>query len=224
MPFFDNTGVDPEVRRGPLWGAFATLFDQLERMIAANIAWALQLVPALLAAMYPEWPLPLRLALLLYSAAALAVATAILYGVARAAVEGEPITVFLVRDLWSHMALPGVLTLSPLYAIFGLLLSLSGTAYVVDVLARLMLMLCFLFSMYWGPLFAEQPQQPALRIFRRSAALFWRYPGRTLLVSGAVLLTLLVGAISIGGLFLIVPVLVTLLQTHMHQALPEQRS
>jgi hypothetical protein len=218
MPFFDNTGVDPDVQRGPLWGAFATLFDQIERFIALNIAWSAQFIPLLLTAIFPDWPPVIRLVLVVYSAAALAAGLGVLYGVVNAAVDGEPITVDLVREMWRTMALPGLLTLAPLYGSFGVLLGLSSSGiFVIEVLARLLILLLFVCGMYWGVMLAEQPQQSAITVLRRSVTLVWQKPGRSLLLAGMVALALFLGAISIGGLFLIVPVLVALLQTHLYR-------
>jgi hypothetical protein len=220
MPFLDNGGVDPDVRRGPLWGAFATLFEHIERMIALNIAWTAQFLPLLLVAIYPGWPLLIRIALILYSAVALAVGLGVLYGLVRAAVVEELLTLDLLRDTWRTLALPGLVTLAPLYGIFGVLLGLSASGlFLLEVLARLLILLCFVCSMYWGALLAESPQRSAITILRQSALLVWRKPGRALLVSGTTAVALLIGTLSIGGLFLIVPVLVALLQTHMFQSI-----
>lgn len=220
MPFFDNTGVDPNVERGPLWGAFATLFDQIERMIALNIAWSAQFIPLLLTAMFPDWPPVIRVVLVVYSALALAAGLGMLYGLIRAAVEGEPLTFDLVREAWRSYALPGLLTLAPLYGIFGVLLNLSSSGgFVLEVVARLLILLLFVCSHYWGVMLAEQPQQSVITILWRSVLLVWRKPGRSLLLTGMVGLALAIGTISVGGLFLIVPVLVALLQTHLYRAI-----
>lgn len=221
MPFFENTGLDPNVERGPLWGAFATLFEQLERFIVVNIAWAGQAVPLIVALMFPDWPLWIRIPLMLYSGLALAAATGTAYGLIDAAIDSETLNVDLVRDCFAKLALPGILTLAPLYGLFGLLIGLatwmenSPSLFVLDVLVRLLFLVALACSMYWGPLLAESPSASFVTIARRSLALVWREPGRTLLVLGVVGVTLVIGAISIGGVFLVVPVIVALLQTHM---------
>ncbi len=221
MPFFDNTGIDPEIQRGPLWGSFATLFEQLERLIALNLAWSAQFIPLLLVAMLPEWPLAVRVALIIYSALALAAGLGLLFGLVRAAVAGEILTFDLVRETWRELALPGILTLAPLYGIFGVIISLSALdlGLLVETGAQLTVMLLFVGSMYWGPLLAENPRASAIQILRQSVRLVARKPGQSLLVAGLVVITLLIGTISIGGLFLLVPVLVALLQTHMYKAI-----
>ncbi len=224
MPFFENTGLDPNVERGPLWGAFATLFEQLERFIVVNIAWAGQSIPLILALMFPDWSLWIRIPLMLYSGLALAAATATAYGLIYAAVDHETLNVDLVRDYFAKLALPGILTLAPLYGLFGLLLGLaawtasSPSLFILDVLVRLLLIVILVCSMYWGPLLAESPSDSFVSIARRSLVLVWRDPGRTLLLLGVVLVALIIGAISIGGVFLAVPVMVALLQTHMFLA------
>jgi MFS family permease len=223
MPFFDNTGLDPDVERGPLWGAFASLFGQLERLILINILWAAQAAPLLLVVMFPDWPAPLRLALALYSGLALAVATALLYALLHTLVaEDEALTMAQVRDLWPKTALSGITTVIPLYGSFGILLgiaawagALPGSPFALEVLARLAILLLIVASMYWGPLLGEMPRRPALAIARASAVLVWREPGKSLLLTGMTLLVMLIGIISVGGLVLVVPVLVGLLQTHM---------
>jgi uncharacterized membrane protein len=78
-------------------------------------------------------------------------------------------------------------------------------------------------AIYWGPLFAADPTLPAWALVRRSIMLVWRAPLRTLLTASAVLLTLIIGVISVGGLFLIVPITVALLQAHLFRHLVGER-
>jgi MFS family permease len=221
MPFFENTGLDPNVERGPLWGAFATLFEQLERFIVLNVAWSGQAIPLILALMFPDWWLGIRILLMLYSGLALAAATGTAYGLVSAAVDHETLSVDVARDYFAKLALPGILTLAPLYGLFGLLIGLTGwiggnpSLFILDILIRLLLLITLACSMYWGPLLAESPSASFITVGRRSLRLVWRDPGRTLLVMGVVGIALIIGAISIGGLFLVVPVVVALLQTHM---------
>jgi hypothetical protein len=227
MPFFDNSGVDLDEERGPIWAAFATLRDQLERFVLLNLAWSIQIVPALAAVMLPEWPGVVRLVLFLYSGIALAIATGLLYGLVWAAVEREPLSLELAQDELRRLALPGMRSLAPLYGLIGLALlaatwSSTGQTdtgaslyFVIEVVARLLLLVLLLCSMYWGPLFAHNPHTPAWAIARMSLRLIWQSPGRSLLLFGVVLVAGLIGAVSIGGVFLIVPVVIALLQTHM---------
>jgi hypothetical protein len=231
MPFFDNSGVDLDEERGPIWAAFATLRDQLERFVVLNLAWSIQIVPALAAVMLPEWPGGVRVVLFLYSGVALAVGTGLLYGLVWAAVEREPLSLGLAQDELRRLALPGMRSLAPLYGLIGLaLLAATWSSaeqtdtgaslyFVIEVVARLLLLVLLLCSMYWGPLFAHSPHTPAWAIARMSLRLIWQSPGRSLLLFGVVLVAGLIGAVSIGGVFLIVPVVIALLQTHMMRAL-----
>jgi hypothetical protein len=227
MPFFDDTGSDTQTARGPLWGAFATLRDQLERLIVLNIAWSIQLLPGVAALAFPGLPGWARLLMLAYSGLVLAPATGALYALVRLAAQGEPIGLEQATDTLRALALPSFRVLTPLYGMLGLLCGAIAAAsawrtngaaglLVLDVGLRLALLLGLTCANYWGPLFARAPEQPAGAILRRSALLAWRHPGRTLLTSGAVLLVLAIGALSVGGLFLVVPVLAALLQTHMY--------
>ncbi len=223
MPFFDDTGPDLDANHGPVWGAFTALFDQLERYVLLNLAWALQLIPALAAGFFSEWSPVLRLVLLSCSAVGLAIATGTLFRLVYLAQDGETLRVSLVREELSQWALPSLTTLAPLYGIFGALLAVvfwaaSAELYLVDMIARLLLLLTFVFSTYWGPLFASAPNQSALEIGRQSLQLFWRAPGTTLLVAGIVALIILIGIISVGGIFLIAAVVVALLQMQAYRS------
>jgi uncharacterized membrane protein len=53
----------------------------------------------------------------------------------------------------------------------------------------------------------------AIHLARRSIGLVWRYPLETLATALVVAAALVIGMISIGGLVLIVPVAVAMLQT-----------
>lgn len=221
MPFFDNTGIDANVERGPLWGAFAALFDQLERYVILNLVWALQLVPAIFAALFVEWLPALRLVLFLYSAIALAVATGLLFRLVYLAHDGEILRLSLAREELRESALPSLVTLAPLYGAFGVLVGVitwanSTGLFIVDVVARLLLLVFFVLSTYWGALFASAPQQSAWSIARQSVRLFLREPGLTLIVSLTVVFIALIGIVSVGGVFLVVGVLVALLQMQLY--------
>lgn len=230
MPFFDNTGVDLEEQHGPIWAAFATLRDQLERLVVLNLLWSFQLIPAIVALAFPEVSMWLRLPLLLYTGLIIAPITAVLYGLIMAAVQGEPLTREAVFDEWRRLARPGVHVLGPLFATLGLVCwlvsvvaSLGTTVLVIDVALRLLLLLGLVVAQYWGPLVADLPDRSVATILRQSIYLAWRYPRHTLQLAAAVVVALLLGAISVGGLFLVVPVVVALLQTHMYMALQQRR-
>jgi hypothetical protein len=235
MPFFDDTGIDTQAAQGPFWGAFATLRDQLERLIVLNIAWSIQLLPGVAALAFAELPAWARLLMLAYSGLAIAPATGALYALARLAAQGEPLSLELATGALRSLALPSFRVLAPLYSTLGAACAAiaaldtwraAGTPpslLALDVGLRLALLLGLTCASYWGPLFAQAPEQAPAALLRQSALLVWRYPGRALLIGGAVLLVLAIGAISVGGLFLVVPVLAALLQTHMFLSLRQDQ-
>ncbi len=204
MPFLDDTGVRHEEHRGPSWGAFATLADQVERLVAVNVGWSVQLVLAF------------------YSATALAFVTGPLFGLVARASQQEYVNRPLAEQMLAELAIPGARTLAPLYGTLGLLfvgtqVAASAGLLLVDVVLRLVLLLLLLLATYWGPLLADQPNRSMGMIAKESARLVLRNPLLTLLTWGVSLLALLLGVISIGGLFLVVPVLMALLQTQLYQ-------
>ncbi|WP_069805637.1 hypothetical protein [Thermogemmatispora onikobensis] len=219
MPFFEEFEADAlseETLRRPIWGAFALLRDQLERLVALNVAWAVQLVPALVALAWPALPLGLRLLLVAYSALALLPATAVLFsGVARLNRQ-EPLDLATVRDELGRLLLPSLRTLAPLPGLCGLLCLLIIVVaplqfLLLDILLRLLLLILLFSAAYWGPLFLAEPGQGAWSLLWQALRLAWRYP---LLTAGSLLLALvvmLVGYLSIAGFFLIAPVLAALL-------------
>ena len=222
MPFFDDSGVRTEEHRGPLLSAFAVLFDQIERMVVLNVAWAVQLVPLLAALAFPELPLGVRVPLVAYSVLALAPATGALFGLVARACDGELLRLETVREVLREVARPSLVTLMPLYSLFVWLALLAGWAasrqlLVLDVLARLLILLLGVCAVYWGPLFAARPAQSALAVLRESVRLAWRFPLLTVLAGMASLLAAALGLISVGGMVLVVPVLVVLLQTQQYR-------
>src|SRR5215203_1274516 len=96
MPFVSDIESRDEAR-GPIWGPFATIRDAVERLVALNIAWSLQLMPGLLAVAFPSLPVWLRIAFGVYSATVAVPATAVLYALALAATRGEHVSVELAR-------------------------------------------------------------------------------------------------------------------------------
>jgi uncharacterized membrane protein len=222
MPFLDDSGIRFEEHRGPIWSAFALIGDQVERFVALNIVWALQALPGILAFAYPEWPGWLRLLGALYSLVALVPATGILFGVAGLASPGEYIGVDTVRGEVARLALPALRSLSPLMGLAGALawsayLAVTAGIMVLDVLLVFVGLVLSLVAMYWGPLLADDPRRSAVDILRLSIALAWRRPETTLLQYAVVAATGLIGVVSIGGLVLIVPVAVALLQAQLYR-------
>jgi hypothetical protein len=220
MPFFDDTGVDTSQRHGPLLATLNSLRDQPERLIAANLAWSAQLLPGIMALAFAEWPGWLRLALGAYSAIVLVPATGVLYAVAARAAAHEQLTMETVLDLLRGLALPSLRAFAPLFAGCGLLVWLTIVVsavdlFALDVLLRLILLCVAFCAIYWGPLFAADPTQTAQALASQSFRFAWHVPVPTFMTAGALLVTLIVGAISVGGLFLIVPITVALLQVHL---------
>ncbi|WP_376794040.1 hypothetical protein [Thermogemmatispora sp.] len=219
MPFFEEFEADAlaeETLRRPIRGAFALLREQLERLVALNVGWALQLLPALVALAWPGWPLGLRLLLVAYSALALMPATALLFsGVARLNRQ-EPLDLVTLGAELRRLALPSLRTLAPLPGLCGLLCLLIVAVgpvrlLLVDVLLRLGLLVLLFSAAYWGPLFLAEPEQPAWLLGGRALRLAWRYPLATACSLLLVLAIMLVGYLSIAGFFLIAPVLAALL-------------
>lgn len=225
MPFLDDTGIRTEVDRGPLWSAFTTFASQLERMVLLNLAWAVQLMPVIIALAFYRLPDALRVALVVYTLAALPPASAALYGVVGQVMDEEHLSPYMVRDQLRRLWLVGYKTLAPLYGLvgFGLWAAQQAQTTLVSALLQLGLLLLLVCAGYWGPLAVAMPERSPLAVLAESVRLVWRYPSQALLVSGAVAVVLLIGAISVGGLFLAVPVVVALLQTYMMRHLSRPR-
>lgn len=222
MPFFDDTGARTEERH-PLWSAFSIVADQLERLIALNAAWAVQWIPALIALGWSELPAVIRIVLIGYSLAVYAPSTIVLYGMAHSAADGEPLLFSMVPDLLKKDGVRAAKALMPLIGLVGVLVLVTSVEnMLVSAAAQLGLMLLVVISQYWGALLAVTPISSPVALLRDSAMLVWRYPFPTLLLTGAVAVAVVLGVISIGGLFLIVPVVVALLQTEMLRFLREK--
>lgn len=228
MPFFDTTGARPEDHQGIVWSTFSLLFDQLERVIALNLAWSIQLLPGIAALAFGEWSPVVRGLLCVYTCLALPPVTGAMYVLVAHVCAGDLLTLERARAVLAAMLKPGFRALTPLLGAGGLLAwAISVVAprdlLVIEVLLRLALWLGLVCAMYWGPLLSVAPTLSALELFRRSLWLVWRAPLPTLRAGAAVLVALVIGTISIGGLFLIVPVLVALLQTRLYQHSFEHR-
>lgn len=218
MPFLEDIGPRDE-RRGPVWSAFATIGGQVERIVAVNVVWSLVLVPALVALAFPELSWWLRLLLGLCSATALPPATIVLYGVASHASRGQHVDAGLVTELLRDQWMRGLRCLGPLYGTFGVLVwcvvlaILQGIAPLVTmvVLVTLLWSVC---AVNWGPLVVAEPSMSTMDVLRESIRLAWRSPERTLATWLMTCLAVLVGTVSIGGLVLIVPILIAIVQVH----------
>ena len=219
MPFV----ADIETRddsRGPIWGPFAVIRDNVELLLVLNLGWSLQLLPGVLALAFPQLPPWLRLAMGVYSATALIPATGVLYALTLAAARGEQLSMELAILSWRALALPSLRILTPLYGGFGLLIWLAiligPTVPVVTTLATLACLLWYLGAIYWGPMLAVAPDTDVVSVIRGSLRLVWRYPVETFVTGLVGAVALIVGMISIGGLVLIVPVVIALLHTQRY--------
>jgi hypothetical protein len=226
MPFQDDTGINYDVRRGPLWGGVAAFAAQIERVIAVNVAWSVHLFPSWLALANPDWPMPLRWVGLIYTGAALVPATGFLYGMAAEAAQHTFLNLDLAREVFTRLAIPSFISLFPLFSLFGFLLVVVGSptdVVLIDALARLGVLLLLVSAHYWGPLFVRDPRQNAVQLLWRSGLMVWRYPVQTLLLSGVVIIILFFSLISVAGLFLAGPVLIALLQIEMVRFVQRRR-
>lgn len=216
MPFFGDIETRDEAR-GPIWGPFATIRDNVERLVALNLGWSIQLLPGIFALAFPQLPFWLRVTMGLYSATVAIPATGVLYALSLAATRGEHLSLELALNHLRELAVPSFRTLAPLYGVFGALIwavILAGPVIpAVTTLATLASLVWYLCATYWGPLLVCDPGDSAASIAGRSARLVWRYPAETLTTALVVAAALVVGVVSIGGLVLIVPVVIALLHT-----------
>jgi hypothetical protein len=222
MPFLDDTGADDEVLQRPVWGTFALLKDNLERLLATNVGWTLQVLPALAALGFPQLPDALRVLLLIYSATALAPATGLLFVWMSRVCHQEPLRLESLPEDLRTLTLPALLHLAPLYGSLGvcyLAIVFLGLFHVLllDVLLRLLLLLLTMCALYWGPLFADDPTSSPFLLARQALLLFWRYPGATMLLALLVLLLAALGICSVVGFLLLMPALVALVETRCYQ-------
>jgi hypothetical protein len=219
MPFVADIETRDE-SRGPIWGPFAVVRDNVELLLVLNLGWSLQLLPGVLALAFPQLPLWLRLTMGIYSATALIPATGVLYALTLAATRGEPLSMELAIQSWRDLALPSFRTLAPLYGVFGVLIWLAivvGPAMpVMTTLATLACLLWYLCATFWGPMLAVHPDAAVASVVRDSLLLVWRYPAETFVTALVAAVALVVGMVSIGGLMLIVPVVIALLHTQRY--------
>ncbi len=223
MPFFDDSGPRPEEERGPIGRSFALVKDQLERLVVLNLLWAAQCVPLMVGWAF-EMPLALRLGLTLYTAFALVPATGTLFAVVAEVSESIPLDKDVILASLKEQFKPSLLKLLPLLSLFGFLVLadtyISGQGWLIpDTLARLLILLLVVVSLYWGPLLIYKPELSALGILRKSAQLVLKVPSRTIIIGFVCLLVIVLGVISIIGFFVIVPVVVALLQVQLYRFL-----
>jgi hypothetical protein len=219
MPFVADIETRDE-SRGPIWGPFAVVRDNVELLLVLNLGWSMQLLPGVLALAFPQLPLWLRLTMGIYSATALIPATGVLYALTLAATRGEQLSMDLAIQSLRDLALPSFRTLAPLYGMFGVLIWLAiivGPAMpVMSTLATLACLLWYLCATFWGPMLAVHPDAAVASLVRDSLLLVWRYPAETFVTALVAAVALVVGMVSIGGLMLIVPVVIALLHTQRY--------
>jgi hypothetical protein len=226
MPFV----ADIETRddsRGPIWGPFAVIRDNVELLLVLNLGWSMQLLPGVLALAFPPLPLWLRLIMGIYSATALIPATGALYALTLAATRGEHVSMELAILSLRDLALPSFRTLTPLYGVFGVLIWLAiivGPAMpILTMLVTLTCLLWYLCAMFWGPMLVTHPEADVASLVRGSILLVWRYPAESFVTGLVAAVALVVGMVSIGGLVLIVPVVIVLLHTQRYLNLVARR-
>ena len=219
MPFVADIETRDE-SRGPIWGPFAVIRNNVELLLVLNLGWSMQLLPGVLALAFPQLPLWPRLIMGIYSATALIPATGVLYALTFAAARGEQVSLELAMVALRDLALPSFRTLSPLYGVFGVLIWLAiivGPAMpVLTTLTTLAGLLWYLCATYWGPILVVHPDADVAAVVRGSILLLWRYPAETFVTGLVAALALVVGMVSIGGLVLIVPVVIALLHTQRY--------
>ena len=179
MPFV----ADIETRgdaKGPIWGPFAVIRDNIESLVVLNLGWSMQLLPGVLALAFPQLPLWLRLTMGLYSATVLIPATGMLYALTLAATRGGQVSRELAVLSWRDLALPSFRLLAPLYGVFGVLIWLAivvgPTVPVVTTFATLACLLWYLCATFWGPMLVVDPDADVFSVVRGSLRLVWRYP------------------------------------------------
>jgi hypothetical protein len=218
MPFLNDIDPDDEALQRPVWGVFALVKDNLERVVMANIGWSIQLLPAIAALAFPQLPSVARVLLIFYSTIILTPATGVLFVWMARVNQRETLRLEMLREDFCNLALPSLLCLAPLFGSLGicyvviLLLSLVHIL-LLDVLARFTLLVLLVCALYWGPLFAEYPGRSSFFLLRQSLLLVWNYPGPTLITALIALLVAVAGVTSVAGFFLIAPVVIALLQT-----------
>jgi hypothetical protein len=214
----DDMGPDDEALRRPIRGAFVLVKDNLERVMAANIGWSIQLCPALAALAFPTLPAIVRVLLILYSSVMLAPASGMLFVWMARVSRGEMLGLDMLKEDFRELALRGLLCLAPLFGCVGIcymaivLLSVLHIL-LLDVLARFALIVLLMCAVYWGPLFAVYPERSPFFLLQQSLLLLWRYPVATVLTALIAVLVAALGVVSIAGFFLIAPVVVALLLT-----------
>lgn len=195
--------------------------------MALNLFWSLQLLPGVLGLAFPDWPLLLRTLLLGYSLLAVMPATVVVYALVRRVCQGDEATVEAARDAFRAYTLASMRALAPLLVGMGFgvwaVAAFAGKPefLVLDALLRAALLTGSVLFVYWGPLLVARPHSTTRTLLKQSCRLLVKHPALTLKSWIVMLLAATVGAVSVGGVFLIVFVLIALLQTQLFLELRE---
>lgn len=199
--------------RDALFGVFNLFGSQVERLVLLNALFAIQFLPLLLAVALPL-PIWIRLLLITYTSMASVLGVAVLYRMLAHIFEQDLVSPGLLFDLLQTTWRDAYTTWLPLVMFWTVyaFIALQQASGVLAILLQVGLWIGLVSANYWGPIFVRQPHLSSWGIMMESLRLSWRHPIETLLVTGTVLLVALIGAMSIAGLFLAIPVLVAMLQ------------
>src|ERR1700730_12494501 len=98
MPFFEDIGSEDEILHRPIWGVFALVKDNLERLIVANIGWSLQFLSAIIAHGFVTLPFAVRIVFVLYSFIALVPATGVLFRLMARVCQDEMLRLDMIKE------------------------------------------------------------------------------------------------------------------------------
>lgn len=227
MPFFDDSGPQAEDSRGPIWSSFFILSGQLERFIALNVVWAVQLLPLIFAFIWEEAPLWLRLLLIIYSGTAFFPFSGLLYRMVANACESRWMLAVEAKETFMEYLKPSFFVLFPLFGILGglinfALLARSAQLLILEVTLEVLVLLLLTTAIFWGPIVAYEPEKNAWQVLRQAARLVWRSPAITFASGLVMFLALLLGTISIGGIMLVCPVFIAIVQTQLYRHLTKR--
>lgn len=223
MPFFDDAGIAQENHRGPIIGALAGFGEQVERMVAVNIAWSATLLPAMLAMAFPGLPAAVRIALGGVSSILVVPATGAMFALAARALDGEQLSLSMAREALRETTANALKALTPLFALLGVLVwagIVTGAVGFIpgEVITRAATLILLVLATFWGPVLIGE-HLSAAGVLRRSTQLFWQRPGATLKTCVAVLVIAALSALTVAGAVLAAPMAIALLHTNLYREL-----
>jgi hypothetical protein len=211
-----------------LWGAFQDLREGLERFVALSLVWSVQLLPAVAALAIPTMSLLLRMLFAAYSLIAIVPITAVLHDLAAKAVDGEDLTFDKAKESFQRLLRPSLTHLAPAFVVTILLswaITLTASHLSLGVFLRVLLLLWLLVFVHWGPVFIAQGSSTSpFQLFIHALSLVRNHPVQSLGVLLLLALLWILGMISIGGVFLVVPALSALVQARFASKLNEVHS